>query len=169
MMFIDQDILSTVTIVAGIVATLVFIGYLILIIIRNIRNYEKQSSSSSIQRYPPYAPGTMLHHIRMASSSQYPFWILDVANNQLGTNIFQLSLPLRPLSYKFVVGDAQTARDILMDDKSTKPMDIYGHMRNLNYRVSLVAPMLKCLLWLEYTFCTYLILTCVSYKKSYTG
>ena len=73
----------------------------------------------------------------MASSSQYPFWILDVANNQLGTNIFQLSLPLRPLSHKFVVGDAQTARDILMDDKSTKPMDIYGHMRNLNYRVSL--------------------------------
>ena len=69
--------------------------------------------------------------------SQYPFWILDVANNQLGTNIFQLSLPLRPLSYKFVVGDAQTAREILMDDKSTKPMDIYGHMRNLNYRVSL--------------------------------
>ena len=153
-MFIDQDIFSTVTIVAGIVATLVFIGYLILIITRtSIRNYEKQFSSSSIQRYPPYAPGTMLHHIRMASSSQYPFWILDVANNQLGTNIFQLSLPLRPLSYKFVVGDAQTARDILMDDKSTKPMDIYGHMRNLNYRVSLVVRYVD----LFTTFCTYLV------------
>lgn len=157
MMFIDQDILSTVTIVAGIIATIVFIGYLILKIrTTSIRSYEKQSSSSSKQRYPPYAPGTMLHHIRMASSSQYPFWILDVANNQLGTNIFQLSLPLRPLSYKFVVGDAQTAREILMDDKSTKPMDIYGHMRNLNYRVSLVVCYvdLFTMYWLEYTFCT---------------
>jgi len=139
MVLIDQDILSTATLIVAIVATLGFIGQLILII-SGIRNYEKQSSSSSSSssslHYPPYAPGSMFHHINMSSSPQYPFWILDVANNQLNTNIFQLSLPLRPLSYKFVVGDAQTAREILMDDKSTKPLDIYGHMRNLNYRVS---------------------------------
>ena len=86
------------------------------------------------KQLPQYAPGGMIKHMQMASSPEYPWWILEVAN-QLQSNVFQVSIPpLRPLALKVIVGDAQTARDILIDPLSTKPVEIYGPFRNINGR-----------------------------------
>jgi cytochrome P450 len=80
---------------------------------------------------PPYAPGGMLHHVKMCTSSSYPWWILDVAK-QLQTRVFQVSLPINPLKHLFIVGEPSTARSILADPLTSKPLHVYAHMRNVN-------------------------------------
>ncbi|KAL7510658.1 hypothetical protein ACHAXN_007638 [Cyclotella atomus] len=81
--------------------------------------------------YPPLAPGGMVQHVKMMTSSHYPWWVLDVAK-ELNSRVVRLSLPgTHPRCY-FVVGEPSTFRAILTDPLSVKPMEIYGRMKNIN-------------------------------------
>lgn len=80
------------------------------------------------KRYPPYAPGGMRKHIQMHMAEQYPWWLLDVAR-QLHSRVFQLSIPISPMTRVFVVGELKTFRSILSDPLSQKPLELYGHFR----------------------------------------
>jgi len=129
MVWVQELLLSSVSLETShiilINTLLLFFGYVILSYCYRFIKYGKKI-------YPPYAPGGMIKHMQMTSSSEYPWWILKVAT-ELENQIFQLSIPpFRPLAHKVVVGDAQTARDILTDPLSTKPMEIYGPFRNIN-------------------------------------
>jgi len=75
-------------------------------------------------KYPPYAPGGMWQHIKKLTSSQCPWWILDVARD-LHNRVFQLSLPMSPMAHKVVVGEVDTFRRVLTDPLSEKPMEHY--------------------------------------------
>ncbi|KAL7526862.1 hypothetical protein ACHAWF_001941, partial [Thalassiosira exigua] len=106
------------------VALLLVVGYVVYIGTKHGKNRGKN-------KCPPYAPGGMLKHIQMVSSSEYPWWVLDVAR-QLNTRIFQISVPIRPSVSKFVIGEPKVFRQVLTDPSSEKPRDIYGAMADLN-------------------------------------
>lgn len=128
-MVLSQELLSAATSPNIVIGTLIlFFGYIILSYCYNyVIKYGKK-------KVPHYAPGGMIKHMQMVSSPEYPWWILEVAN-QLQSSVFQVSIPpLRPLAHKVIVGDAQTARDILTDPLSTKPVEVYGPFRNINGR-----------------------------------
>ena len=56
------------------IAILFIFGYIILSYCYNyFIKYEKK-------QVPQYAPGGMIKHMQMASSFEYPWWILEVAN-----------------------------------------------------------------------------------------
>ena len=130
-MVLGQELLSAATsaTISIITILILFSGYIILSYCYNY--FIKYNGKKQV---PQYAPGSMIKHMQMASSPEYPWWILEVAN-QLQSNVFQVSMPpLRPLAHKVIVGDAQTARDILTDPLSTKPVEVYGPFRNINGR-----------------------------------
>lgn len=78
--------------------------------------------------YPPYAPGTTLETMKIASGGEGVWWYLQVAK-ELKTRVFQLSLPsLAPMVV--VVGEVETFRKILTDPLSTKP-SIYKSIRKI--------------------------------------
>ncbi|EJK48170.1 hypothetical protein THAOC_33061 [Thalassiosira oceanica] len=84
----------------------------------------------SNETLPPYAPGSMLKHIEMITSKEYPWWILDVAE-KLGQRCFRVSIP-SSMKNKIIIGEHTTARRILTDPLSSKPIEIYGPMRSVN-------------------------------------
>lgn len=82
------------------------------------------------KKQPPLAPGGMWKHIQMATSSQFPWWMLDVTR-QLQSQVFKVSLPLGLGTQVFIVGEPEVARSILTDQLSTKPEVIYGNIGNV--------------------------------------
>ncbi|EJK47306.1 hypothetical protein THAOC_33983 [Thalassiosira oceanica] len=84
----------------------------------------------SAETLPPYAPGSMLKHIEMVTSKEYPWWLLDVAE-KLGQRCFRVSIP-SSMKNKIIIGEHTTARRILTDPLSSKPIEIYSAMRFLN-------------------------------------
>lgn len=96
-----------------------YVGYIIL-----------QVRKKHDKKYPPFAPGGMWHHCKMATSSQYPLWLLDVSN-QLSSRVFQLSAPIFPTRHLFSIGDADAMRSILTCPLSSRPEKIYANMRNI--------------------------------------
>ena len=97
-----------------------------------------------------------MQHIKMATSSHYPWWLLvcdyqcscyisseqytnpslrilqDVARQMDNTRVFQLFLPGSFRRCHVVVGEPSTFHAILTDPLSTKPLEIYGRMKNMN-------------------------------------
>mmetsp|Transcript_38415 Transcript_38415/g.70464 ORF Transcript_38415/g.70464 Transcript_38415/m.70464 type:complete len:486 (-) Transcript_38415:121-1578(-) len=98
------------------------IGYIYI-----VSSHTRQKKAN---KYPPYAPGGMWQHIQISASSQYPWWILDVARD-LHNRVFQLSLPMSPMAHKVVVGEVDTFRRVLTDPLSEKPMEFYQPFRDI--------------------------------------
>jgi len=80
------------------------------------------------KRYPPFAPGSMLDHLKIVTSPRCQWRLLDVAN-QYQYKVFQLSLPIKPMTPIMVVGEARVARAILTDPLSIRPMNLYNNLR----------------------------------------
>ncbi|EJK44537.1 hypothetical protein THAOC_36914 [Thalassiosira oceanica] len=78
---------------------------------------------------PPFAPGSMMKHMEMATCGQYPWWLLEIANKS-NSRVFRVSRPTK--GHKCIVGEYQVAREILTDPQSKKPPAIYNQMRYVN-------------------------------------
>lgn len=116
-----DSINSTEPAVAGLVIifaiTLVYLSYCM----RFTSGLTSKNNNDRKLPLPPYAPGGMIKHIQMISSSQYPWWILDVAR-QIQTRVFRISIPVRPLAHTVVVGEPNLFRQILTDPLTEKPL-----------------------------------------------
>ena len=104
----------------------IFIVSFLTIISYHFNNSKRKKN----YKIPPYAPGSILHHIRMTTNSQYPWWIINVAS-QLNTSIFQFKIPIAPLSHKFAIGEVHTFRQILQDPLSERPLFIFKAVRRV--------------------------------------
>lgn len=82
------------------------------------------------EKYPPFAPGSMREHLKHATGSRLPWWLLDVAN-QFDFKVFQLSLPVKPMTPYIMIGEPAVARAVLADPLSAKPLYFYKCMRNV--------------------------------------
>ena len=72
-------------------------------------------------KYPPFAPGGMWNHMKMITSSEFPWWLLDVSKQLRTGGVFQLSLPVFPTKHFVVVGDPTVVRAISTDPTTLKP------------------------------------------------
>jgi len=79
---------------------------------------------------PPYAPGSILTHIRMCTSANYPWWVLEIAE-KLNSRVFMYKLPVEPFSCKVAVGELHTLRQVLQDPLTEKPPIIYETFRRV--------------------------------------
>ena len=99
------------------------------IVINSSINSAKNGSKNGC---PPKAPTGLFETIKLLSGSNFPWFLLQTAK-ELNSSIFRFS----KLEYLFgcpmvvVVGEAQTALKILKDPQSTKPMAIYGPLREM--------------------------------------
>lgn len=91
-------------------------------------------------RYPPFAPGNMWDHTKMALNSQYPWWLLDVSK-RLNTRVFQISMPINPTVPFVVVSEPDTMRAVLTDPMSSRPTKLYRSLNNV-YGASTASTML---------------------------
>ena len=95
------------------------------------RDRARRKRRGTAPRRPPYAPGGVWAHTkRRLSGKSQPYWFLDVAT-ELGTRVFQLSLPSCPPTTLTAVGEAAACRAILTDPRTTKPVKIYSYFRKL--------------------------------------
>ncbi|KAL7527392.1 hypothetical protein ACHAWF_002159 [Thalassiosira exigua] len=115
------DLLNSVS--PGVVATIVALslGY---------HFFSRKKVGDEI-KLPPCAPGNMIKHTKMMSGDKLPQFLLGLLC-ELQTSVFQLSIPMRPFSRVFMVGEAKTFRAVLMDSLSEKPPEIYSSFNNTN-------------------------------------
>ena len=82
-------------------------------------------------RYPPLAPIGLLKTVQTVSGSDFPWFLLRTAR-ELKSRIFRLSLPIFGTPMVIVVSELETARQVLTDPLTTKPLALYSSANNMN-------------------------------------
>lgn len=80
--------------------------------------------------YPPRAPVGTWETLRKAASSDYPWWLLEVAH-ELKSGIFRLALPIPGAPMVVAVGEGGAFRQIMTDPLTRKPR-LYEEFRPVN-------------------------------------
>jgi hypothetical protein len=82
-------------------------------------------------RYPPLVPIGLLETFQTVSGSDFPWFLLQTAR-KLKFRVFRLSLPIFGTQMVIVVGELETARQVLTDPLTTKPLALYSSANNNN-------------------------------------
>lgn len=83
------------------------------------------------RKYPPYAPGGALKHLRNRINSKNPNqWSMNISK-ELQSRVFRIPIPRFPSTSLYIVGDLTAFRALLTDPNTIKPPKLYGHFRGL--------------------------------------